>query len=175
MRALVFSDSHGNLENMKKAINHFKDITTIFHLGDFIDDSQKILNIFPHLTIYGVSGNNDYDIELNEDVKNIDDYTIFMTHGDRYNVYYGIDRLYYKGKEINANIVLFGHTHKIFLEKEENYLMLNPGSISYPRDSNIPTFAILEYDKKEINARFFGIYKDTIKEVFLAGDRNGYM
>ena len=41
MRALVFSDSHGNLENMKKAINHFKDITTIFHLGDFIDDSKK--------------------------------------------------------------------------------------------------------------------------------------
>lgn len=167
MKILVFSDSHGYLENMKQAINHFKEIDTIIHLGDFIDDIEEIKDIYKNLKIYAVTGNNDYTNKPNERLINIENNTIFLTHGNKYGVYYGVDKLYYKGIENQANIMLFGHTHKMFLEKEQDYLILNPGSISYPRDSNIPTFAIIEEVEDALSVKFFGIYREGIKEIFL--------
>ena len=35
---------------------------------------------------------------------------IFITHGDLYGVKYGMTNIYYKGKEVGADIVLFGHS-----------------------------------------------------------------
>lgn len=166
MKALIFSDSHGYLENIKRAINYFNDIKVIFHLGDFIDDAKKINKAYPDLKIYAVSGNNDFTNDPSESIINIEKHNIFMTHGHKYGVYYGIDRLYYKGLETNANIILFGHSHKKFFEKTEKCLILNPGSISYPRDSDTPTFAIIEDKNTEITVSFFGIEKDKIIKIF---------
>ena len=36
---------------------------------------------------------------------------IFFTHGHKWGVKYSTDRLFYKAKEIGAQIALFGHTH----------------------------------------------------------------
>lgn len=165
MKALIFSDSHGYLENIKKAINHFKDIKLIFHLGDFIDDARKIIDMYPDLKIYAVAGNNDFTNDLNETIIKIDEHTIFMTHGHKYGVYFGVDKIYYRGLEVNANIIFFGHSHKRFYEKIEDCLILNPGSISYPRDSSIPTFAIIEDSEDEMKISFFGVYKNEIIEI----------
>jgi len=41
MRILLFSDSHGNIQNMIKAINKNKNISMLIHLGDFIRDAIK--------------------------------------------------------------------------------------------------------------------------------------
>ena len=40
--------------------------------------------------------------------------------------------------------VYHGHTHVLRAEKKENYTILNPGSVSIPKEGNIPTYAILE-------------------------------
>ena len=44
----------------------------------------------------------------------------------------------------NGDIFIHGHTHVLRAEKKENYTILNPGSVSIPKEGNIPTYAILE-------------------------------
>lgn len=165
MKILIFSDSHGDLKNMKKAINHFSDIKTLIHLGDFIKDANDIKLIFPHLNIYAISGNNDYENLESEKFIDLEENRFFITHGHKYGVYYGINNLYYKGIENGANIILFGHTHCKFLEKSNDILILNPGSISRPRDCYVPSFSILEIKDYELNAKFFGIFENEIIEI----------
>ena len=44
----------------------------------------------------------------------------------------------------NGDIVIRGHTHVLRADKKENYTILNPGSVSIPKEGNIPTYAVLE-------------------------------
>lgn len=166
MKIIVFSDSHGYLENMKTAVNNFNDLDILIHLGDFLKDSVKIASLFDSLKVYGVSGNNDFTDELRKLTLDISGNKIFLAHGDQYDIYYNTDKLYYAGKECGANIMLFGHTHKPFLEQTEDCLILNPGSISYPRGGNICTFAIIDINN-DINIKFYGIFKNKIEEIFI--------
>lgn len=41
------------------------------------------------------------------------------------------------------DIVMFGHTHRPVIIVEDNITLINPGSISYPRQADgIPTYII---------------------------------
>jgi hypothetical protein len=44
-----------------------------------------------------------------------------------------MNNIYYRGRELNADIVLFGHTHQQLVEKEDDMILMNPGSISLPK------------------------------------------
>lgn len=165
MKILVFSDSHGNIQNIKLALNFFENIKTIIHLGDFIDDTNKIKSFYPDLNIYCVAGNNDFYHNNTESNIKLNDYNIFLTHGHKYDVYYTIDKLYYKALENNAKIVLFGHTHCKFIKKINDILILNPGSISKPRDSNVPSFALIEIQKNKVCTKFFGVLENNLIEI----------
>ena len=67
----------------------------------------------------------------------IDGLTFFATHGHVYN-------------ENNlppfcpGDILIHGHTHVLKAEQRENYILLNPGSVSIPKEGNPPTYAVLE-------------------------------
>ena len=37
-----------------------------------------------------------------------------------------------------------GHTHVLKAEQMEGYILLNPGSVSIPKEGNPPTYAVLE-------------------------------
>ncbi len=93
-----------------------------------------------------VRGNGDYGhTEYNEDeIIEFKGKKFLLTHGHKYNVQNGITNLYYKGLELGANIVLFGHTHIPIIEKIENMIIMNPGSPSLPRDViKTKTFGII--------------------------------
>lgn len=111
MRIGVVSDSHGNLYMLDKAIKMMEPLDLIIHLGDEYKDIIKLKEKYK-LPIEYVSGNNDFIGEkISEKLINIKGNNIFITHGHKYNVYYGIDSLYFKALEVNANLVLYGHTH----------------------------------------------------------------
>ena len=59
-----------------------------------------------------------------------------LTHGHNYNVNYGLMNLSYKAEEENAQIVLYGHTHRYNVDYINNIFFLNPGSVSRPRDKD---------------------------------------
>ncbi len=44
----------------------------------------------------------------------------------------------------NGDILIHGHTHVLKVEKREDYTLLNPGSVSIPKEGNPPSYAILE-------------------------------
>lgn len=44
----------------------------------------------------------------------------------------------------NGDILIHGHTHVSKAEKREGYTLLNPGSVSIPKEGNPPSYAILE-------------------------------
>jgi putative phosphoesterase len=150
MRIIVVSDTHGSTIEFIKALNTIEKLDFIIHLGDYVEDGIKIEEATGIKTVI-VKGNGDYfHSDYNEDeLLNIEDKRIFITHGHNYGVRYGVDRLIYKAQEINADLVLFGHTHvPIFFEENGIYIM-NPGSPSIPRGfKRKKTFGIIEIGEK---------------------------
>ena len=63
--------------------------------------------------------------------------TFYATHGHVYNE----NNLppFHKG-----DILIHGHTHVLKAEQKEGYILLNPGSVSIPKEGNPPTYAVLE-------------------------------
>ena len=54
-----------------------------------------------------------------------------------------------EGKARNADIVMFGHTHKPYLETFGEMTVLNPGSLSYPRqEGRRGSYIIMEIDEE---------------------------
>jgi uncharacterized protein len=153
MRIGVVSDSHGNLYMLDKAIALMGELDMIIHLGDHYKDIIKVNEKYKKPIEY-VAGNNDLkgqaDYEKTICVKGK---RIFLTHGHKHNVYYGIDRLYFNALEESADIVLYGHTHKQHIERSGNILYINPGSTAQPRDSRPGCVMINIDDKGEIDVK----------------------
>lgn len=154
MKVLVISDTHGDISLLKSNLEAVEECDMILHLGDYDSDTYRISEFYKK-QIFAVRGNNDYSSRFDQDkIIRIENHTIFMTHGHKYGVYFGIDRLYYKAKEIGADIVLYGHTHVYNLQSKGQIIFLNPGSAFLSRDGQ-NSFAIIsiEDDKVEIVRR----------------------
>lgn len=123
----------------------------ILHLGDHNRDGERIEEELG-VKVIQVKGNGDFASHYNEDdLIDIMGKKIFLTHGHKYGVYYSRDSLYYKGLELGADLVLYGHTHIAEIVHEENMIIMNPGSPTSPRGRDMkPTFGILEIGDKII-------------------------
>lgn len=64
-------------------------------------------------------------------------HTIYATHGHIYNE----DNL---PPLKNGDVLIHGHTHVLRAEQREGYVLLNPGSVSIPKEGNPPTYGVLE-------------------------------
>ena len=70
-------------------------------------------------------------------------------HGHTYYVSLGPDTIREEALSRNADIVMFGHTHKPMISTEGGIVTLNPGSLSYPRqEGKKPSYIIMEIDDK---------------------------
>jgi hypothetical protein len=145
VKIIVISDTHGQINDIIKAINEMSGIDLIVHLGDNTKDAVNIKSQ-TNIEMINVKGNCDFlDNSTNEDkLIKIKDKRIFLTHGHRYGVKYGLNNLYYKAKEINADIVLFGHTHIPLSVNHDGIIFFNPGSITMPRGISKRSYGIIE-------------------------------
>ena len=146
-QALVFSDSHGNLENLLDVLRQYPKMEAVFFLGDVEGDADRLRRSTPY-PVYMVRGNCDYggDIPLELEIEFVGK-KIALTHGHRYLNYGGIDALENWALMQGVDIVMFGHTHIPYLDEGEDLTMLNPGSISRPRqEGHIPTYTVMEVE-----------------------------
>ena len=128
-RILVVSDSHGNTEYIKKQINNIEKFDLIVHLGDYLRDAQMLKDEFIKYKFEIIKGNCDaYAYGEAEKILDVCGKKIYITHGDKYSVKTGYDRIIYRGIELKADCVLFGHTHQAVNFKENGILFLNPGA-----------------------------------------------
>ena len=134
-RIIVVSDSHGDevslREAFQQAYRHGKIDAAVF-LGDGASDFEKVV---PWLNAkgtvcYAVKGNNDWSCrEENEITFAIGGVRFFACHGHTRQVKYGFDRLWYAAQEREAQVVLYGHTHRERVDQEGGILLINPGAV----------------------------------------------
>ena len=150
-RVLIVSDSHGNNDNVREAIKKAGKIDLMIHLGDVGRDYLEVERM-SGVPTYIVAGNNDYGRGLRDMcIIYIGEHKCLLTHGHRQHVHFGVDRLRYLALENECHIAMYGHTHVPFLEEDpEDVTILNPGSISLPRQiGHEKTFLIMEIDDEE--------------------------
>lgn len=148
MRILVVSDTHGRLRKFDTALGMEGPVDAVFHLGD-IQGTEDYFELAAECPVYMVAGNNDdfSDLPLEKEVT-LAGKKIFMAHGHCQDVHAGTCRIVNEGIKRGVDIVMFGHTHVPYLYEEEGILVLNPGSLSFPRQQNHKaSYIMLEIDE----------------------------
>ena len=137
MEMLIFSDSHGKVSGMRRALSRqvsYPD--SICFLGDGLLDAQVLESEQPGW--YCVRGNCEAEVDqmvLNFPV--LADYAIltvgkkmiFVTHGHVFNNN-NLPPLH------KGDILLHGHTHVPVCEEYETHIYMNPGSVSIPKENS---------------------------------------
>lgn len=147
MKILIVSDSHGKDDYLFQTIQRVSPIDLMVHLGDLGGHEEYIQSITP-CPVEMVSGNNDRFNGLpNEKMIKIGNYSVMLTHGHRYGVYFNTCPIKEAAKLRQADIVMFGHTHVPMIDTKDSVWAINPGSIALPRQrGRIPTFIIIDID-----------------------------
>ncbi len=139
-KILIISDTHGLVLPIKEIMGNHPDVDAIFHCGD-----SELMNFDPILkNVHVVRGNCDYDRTLpNELTVEIGEHKIYITHGHMYGVKGTLEHLQSRAKEMGADVALYGHTHIAQADTIDGVLLVNPGSIAYPRGRKEKTYALL--------------------------------
>lgn len=128
----IISDTHDNMEQIRKAVEMFnnKNVGHVIHAGDFTSPfTFRILkNLSAEFT--GIFGNNDGDkllLQKMSDGKVFRQPHIFELEGRRIVViheHHIADALADSG---HYDIVIYGHTHKATIRNRKETLVINPG------------------------------------------------
>lgn len=147
MRVLIISDTHGKRNTIEDVLGRVGKIDMLIHLGDVCGDEEFIYSNCD-CPVHMVAGNNDWhsDLPLQEEFM-IDRYKVFITHGHRYGINYGTDRLEELIKFEGYDIVMYGHTHEQKVTRYGGSYLVNPGSLAYPRDGMEGKYIIMELDQ----------------------------
>jgi uncharacterized protein len=163
------SDIHGSLKYLKKGIEAFEreKADYLILLGDLLyhgprndlpeeynpKEVSTLLNKYKEVII-SVRGNCDAEVDgMILDFPCRADYSIilhcykriFVTHGHLYNE----SNLPNLSK---GDILIYGHTHIPIAKKVDDVFILNPGSISLPKENHLSTYGIIEDNEFQVKA-----------------------
>ena len=129
-----------------KKIGH---IDLLIHLGDS-EGSENYIRQIANCPVEIIAGNNDFFSRLDKEKELVlEKYKVMLTHGHYYNVSAGLELLKNEAIARGADIVMFGHTHRPLINIDDEVTIINPGSLSYPRqDGRRPSYIIMEIDDK---------------------------
>ncbi len=145
----VFSDSHGSIDRLDDLLLRLGQVDSVFHLGDVTEDAPRNAARL-NSGFVSVRGNCDpWSREPAERIIEWFGHRILLVHG---HLYSGKLALYYKASAEQCDAVCFGHTHVASIETYHGILMVNPGSLSRPRDRKGPSCAVLTVTEAEIAA-----------------------
>ncbi len=148
MKIVIVSDTHGSRKNIEKICESNPDTDMLIHLGDVEGDEDYIEAIFD-CPAHIVAGNNDFFSRLpREEEFELEGHHIFISHGHAYYVSMGEMHLKEEARRRGADIVMYGHTHRPFLDVENDLVTLNPGSVSFPRQQGRKaTYMVMKLEK----------------------------
>lgn len=147
MKILVLSDTHlYRLEDLPNGVlRRLGSADLVIHAGDF-DTYEFYSELKEAIKLEAVAGNcDDFEItqELPETAKlDVEGLRIGVTHMP---IFDDFSDLVYKARELEVDVMIFGHTHRPFLKKICDVVLLNPGSPTLPRFS-VPSFAEIIVD-----------------------------
>lgn len=165
MRVLVVSDSHGKNDDVKNTIIQVGKIDMFIHLGD-VERGPEYIKSLVDCETHIIAGNNDWDLDLpTEETFMMGKYKVLITHGHRF--YSSVPRMEEYALKNGYDIVMYGHTHVPLIHQGENVTILNPGSISYPRqEGRKQTYLLIDIDTCGIAHYSQGILKSSLDDVY---------
>jgi putative phosphoesterase len=130
MKIGVFSDTHDNLPKIDKAVRFFNKnkVGFVLHAGDFI--APFVVARLKHLNSdwCGIFGNNDGEriglTDISEGKIKVGPLRLKL---DNKNITLVHDINQIDAKREPADVIIFGHTHKAQITKQDNKLLINPG------------------------------------------------
>lgn len=149
MKILIVSDTHKKNENYFKVLEmHHPDM--VIHCGD-VEGGEYAMTKAADCPVHMVLGNNDFFSDLPRELElNIGPYKVWVTHGHNYYVSMGNERIKQEAAARGMDIVMYGHTHRPVVDRDDEIIAVNPGSLSYPRqEGHVPSYAIMEIDRFE--------------------------
>jgi len=135
-RALILSDIHGAENNLRWLLEEvWKTVGPIdayICLGDGVRDFERaegfIRNRDAHATMYAVRGNCDFVTNYPDRlVIRLGGLKVYLTHGHIHRVKSGLDYLCGAARAEEADVALYGHTHRANVEYTTPW-MINPGA-----------------------------------------------
>lgn len=162
MKVLIVSDSHGLTSELSQIREMHTDMDLMIHCGD-----SELQADHDSLRGYAaVRGNCDFEAAFPEDrVEEAGGLRFFVTHGHRYSVKSTLMNLSYKAREMEADIVCFGHSHGLGAEMSDGILFINPGSIRLPRGRKEKTYVILEARGMDVTLDVYDLSNGKIPEL----------
>ncbi|MBO6148080.1 MAG: metallophosphoesterase [Lachnospiraceae bacterium] len=147
MKILIISDTHGKLDNFFKVLEIVEPIDLLVHCGD-VEGQESEIEALSGTPCHMVSGNNDFFSFLDREKEfTIGGKHVFLTHGHYYHVSMGPERIWEEAYSRGAQIVMYGHTHKPVVEERGAVTLVNPGSLSYPRQNGRrPSYILMELE-----------------------------
>ncbi len=175
MRIGVISDTHipGVLRSLPKSVSDaFVGVDAILHAGDAVSPSVfKVLEeIAPVTAVRGNMDNLDLKWKLpSKTIFTAGDVRIGLIHGDLSPELEIQARRYYdRTKQMdyetilgslfdqftgdNIDCIVFGHTHRMVIERQDSVLFFNPGAVCRYSRFDISSLGILDITSKEIRA-----------------------
>ena len=160
MKILIVSDTHGNEENLKTVIEKEKPFDLFLHAGDVCGGEERIAGMVP-AEIHMVRGNCDYACNLKmEDVFRKENLKFILLHGHPFLGGGDVLNLFYAGKAKGCDVVVFGHTHQPLIVKEDGVILMNPGSLSRPRQAGYaPSYIVVDVENGVIEPKIHFLEK----------------
>lgn len=135
-RIMIVSDTHKRLGNLYEAIDREGHIDQLIHLGD-LEGDEEVIEDMAACEVLMVPGNNDYYSQASREIETqIAGKNILLTHGHYYYVSLDLQTIRKEAIARGMDIVMFGHTHRPLIQVEDEITLINPGSISYPRQQD---------------------------------------
>ena len=146
MKILLVSDAHGNIEEMLNLLKVYPNMDLYLDAGD---NCSSLAQLTPYRS---VKGNCDYYPYDEKAFIRTSAGGIFMRH------------LPYASTEEMKGVKIFihGHTHKMKIQDNGNFIVLCPGSISLPKDGSNGTYAIIEINDSNITIDIIDIFTKNV-------------
>jgi putative phosphoesterase len=152
MKLLFMSDTHGRLDLAERVVKMVKNADCLIHLGDMAADADRLAQRLGR-EVVSVKGNCDGDFFGDSyKILELECGKILLVHGHRERVKSGLQNLYYRAAELGCKAALYGHTHVANIEEENGILLVNPGSLGYPRPGARSSYGVAIADGEGISA-----------------------
>lgn len=177
MKTLIISDIHGSYECLEKTLNTHLIYDQIILVGDLmyhgprnpiLEDYNpaKVAQILNDLKVPVIAVRGNCDSEVDQMLINfpilgdfatliIDSFRIHVTHGH-------LEDPERASLNTKANLYISGHTHLPSIKMNQDTILLNPGSISLPKENNPPSYGYLDGNSLSIYTLNHEIF-NTIK------------
>lgn len=174
----IISDSHGSLKWFKKSIEALGECFRYIHLGDYLyhgprnplPEDYNPAELAKEMKKYNfnyITGNCDsqvdnmvLDIPENKfySIESFGNFNMFFTHGFTPSIEDSINLAI----ENNCELLFHGHTHISKIEKIDNLTIVNPGSISLPKNGCFKSGIKMILDEQKLLLEFINIENKEI-------------